>query len=102
MSIINIVVVGSRLGQCRRQWANIVPELVSLSLQAVCRESQRQLGFDTGYSPKTVSILGQRRKRWANIETALGECHVFAGLGFDIKPTTDQQLHLLGHIISQY
>ena len=26
-----------------------------------------------------VSMLAQRRRRWANIETALGECPVFAG-----------------------
>ena len=24
-------------------------------------------------------MLGQRRRRWANIETAMGECPVFAG-----------------------
>ena len=25
-------------------------------------------------------MLGQRRRRWPNIKTALGECPVFAGL----------------------
>ena len=34
---------------------------------------------NTGHSPNAVSMLGQRRRRWANIETALGECPVFAG-----------------------
>ena len=27
-----------------------------------------------------VSMLGQRRRRWPNNETALGECPVFAGM----------------------
>ena len=29
-------------------------------------------------SPDAVSMTGQRRRLWVNIETALGECHVFA------------------------
>ena len=29
---------------------------------------------NTGNLPNAVSMLGQRRKRCANIETALGEC----------------------------
>ena len=33
---------------------------------------------NTGHSPNAVSMLGQRRRRWANIKTALGECPVFA------------------------
>ena len=32
-----------------------------------------------GQSPNVVSMLDQRRIRWANIETVLGEWHVFAG-----------------------
>ena len=34
---------------------------------------------NTGHSPNNVSMLGQRRRRWANIETTLGECPVFPG-----------------------
>ena len=34
---------------------------------------------NTGYSPNAVSMLDQRRRRWANIETALGECPAIAG-----------------------
>ena len=34
---------------------------------------------NTRHSPNAISMLGQRRGRWANIETALGECLVFAG-----------------------
>ena len=33
---------------------------------------------NTGHPPNAVSMLGQRQKRWVNIETALGECPVFA------------------------
>ena len=29
-------------------------------------------------TPNPVSMLGQRRRRWANMETGLGECPVFA------------------------
>ena len=36
---------------------------------------------NTGHSSNAVSMLGQRRRRCANIETALGECPVFAGMG---------------------
>ena len=36
---------------------------------------------NTGHSPNVVSLLVQRQRRWANIETALGECLVFARLG---------------------
>ena len=32
----------------------------------------------TAQSPNAVSMTGQRRRLWVNIETALGECHVFA------------------------
>ena len=31
----------------------------------------------TGQSPNSASMLGQRRRQWVNIKTALGECHVF-------------------------
>ena len=32
-----------------------------------------------GISPNAVSMLGQRRRQWTNIETALGEFSLFAG-----------------------
>ena len=35
---------------------------------------------NTGHSPRAVSMLAHRLRRWPNIETALGECPVFAGL----------------------
>ena len=31
---------------------------------------------NTGQSSNAVSMLGQRQRRWANIETALGECTI--------------------------
>ena len=34
---------------------------------------------NTGHSPKAVSMLKHRLRRWPNIETALSECPVFAG-----------------------
>ena len=34
---------------------------------------------NTGHSPSAVSMSDQRRRRWANIETVLGKCPVFAG-----------------------
>ena len=34
---------------------------------------------NTRRSPNAGSMLGQRRRRWANIEPALGECLVIAG-----------------------
>ena len=35
---------------------------------------------NTRYSTNVVSMVGQRLRRWPNIETALGECLVFAGV----------------------
>ena len=32
---------------------------------------------NTGHSTNAVSMLGQRRRRWTSIETALGESLVF-------------------------
>ena len=34
---------------------------------------------NTGHSSNAVSMLGQRRRPWDNIETALGKCLVFTG-----------------------
>ena len=36
------------------------------------------ISASTSHSPNAVSMLGQRRRRWSNIETTLGECLVFA------------------------
>ena len=34
----------------------------------------------TAQSPNAVAMLCQRQRLWVNIETALGECRVFANL----------------------
>ena len=40
---------------------------------------------NTWHSPKAVSTLAHRLRRWPNIETALGECPVFAGMVIVIR-----------------
>ena len=35
---------------------------------------------NTGNSPNAVSMLAQRQRRWASIETVLDECLVFTGV----------------------
>ena len=35
---------------------------------------------NSGHSPNAVSMLGQRQRRYAGIETALVECTAFAGI----------------------
>ena len=53
----------------------------------------------TGHSPDVVSMSGQRRRRWANIETALGECPVCAGYRALYKAKTQ---YLLTCEVSRY
>ena len=36
----------------------------------------------TRHPPNVESTLGQRRERWANVDSILGECLVFAGAAF--------------------
>ena len=42
------------------------------------RHPHRNAPANTRQSPNAVSMLGQRQRLWVNIETASGECHVFA------------------------
>ena len=50
---------------------------------------------NTGHSPNGVSMLGQRRRRWHNIEISLGECPVFAVIGpSSIESTTYPYYHI--------
>ena len=75
------------LGQRLRFWLTINQHLNNvLSLLSRCAwiPLSDLVKFDrnpanTGNSPTAVSMLGQRRRRCVNIETALGECPVFAG-----------------------
>ena len=47
---------------------------------SVKKAVHRAIPANTGHSPNAVSMLGQHRRRCVNIETALGECPVFAGM----------------------
>ena len=67
---------------------------------------------NTGHSPKAVSMLAHRLRRWPNIETALGEWPVFAGLldmatpiyrSQTLPAKWSDQTHLLDHpVITQH
>ena len=59
-----------------QHWANVLCYLGS-GMRRVERHPIAILD-NTGQSPNAVPMLGQRRRLWVNIETALGECHVFA------------------------
>ena len=50
-----------------------------LSFAFTQQHRNRRSPANTGNSPNAVSILAHRLRRWPNIETALGECSVFAG-----------------------
>ena len=73
------------LAQRRRRWLSITSALgqcIVLSgvfgagMESVIRINQQS--ENTVQSPNAVAMTGQRRRLWVNIETALGECHVFA------------------------
>ena len=59
-------------GLCNRGWRGE-------TCSKYTRNSKGVNPANTRHSPNAVSMLVQRRRRWANIETALGECPVFAG-----------------------
>ena len=72
------------LAQCRRWWPCITSALgqcIVLScasgagMESVTRITMQQ-SENTVQSPDDVSMSGQRRRQWVNIETALGECQV--------------------------
>ena len=46
--------------------------------RSVRQDGSRTIPANTRHSPDAVSMLGQRRRRWTNIETAMGECRVIA------------------------
>ena len=76
------------LAQRRRQWPRITAALgqciVCSSVSGAGLESVTRIVTGMQQSENAVqrfnavSIAGQRRKLWVNIETALGECHVLA------------------------
>ena len=78
------------LGHCQRRWANNKTALGQrLVLAGSLRRANKTTHISQGrfmynsentvHSPDAVSVLGQRRRRWASIETELGEFPVFAG-----------------------
>ena len=57
--------------------ATITSLIFLLAWGTKCRH-RVALPANTGHSPNAVPMLGQRQRRCANIETAFGECSVFA------------------------
>ena len=74
------------LAQRRRRWPTITSSLdqcimlagVSGAGMKSATRITKQEFENTVQSPNAVSMSGQRQRLWVNIETALGECHVFA------------------------
>ena len=76
------------LAQRRRQWPRITAAsgqcIVCSSVSGAGLKSVTRIVTGMQQSENTVqrfnavSIAGQRRTLWVNIETALGKCHVFA------------------------
>ena len=75
------------LAQCRRRWPSItsalgqciiLPGVFGAGMEKVTRITIMQRSENKVQSPNAVSMSGQRRRLWVNIETALGDCHVFA------------------------
>ena len=80
-----MVLIEIVLAQLRRQWPSITSAFSQfIVLSAVCGDeivpivTPMQQSENTVQSPNAVSILGLRQSLCVNIETALGECHVFA------------------------
>ena len=43
-------------------------------------DARHNVPANTRHSAKAGSMLGQRRRRWTNIQPALAQCHVCAGV----------------------
>ena len=69
-------------GICLCMWSSIRQidiDCKQTSIIGLAFSRPRPITGNTGNSPYAVSMLAQRRRRWASIDTALGECLVFAG-----------------------
>ena len=73
------------LAQLRRRWPEItsalgqcivLPGVSGAGMESVTRIIQQS--ENTVQSPNAVSMTDQRGSLWVNIETAFGECHLFA------------------------
>ena len=53
--------------------------LIDKNIISVVSAGVAAIPTNTEHSPNAVSMLAHRLRRWPNIETALGECPVFAG-----------------------
>ena len=63
----------------RQHWDNVSCYLGSgISGDLGGKRHRHVVRANTGRSPNVVSMFGQRRRLWVNIETALNECHMFA------------------------
>ena len=69
--------------------ADLKQELIRMK-QVLCRDKS------TRHSSNDVSMLGQRRRRWTNIETASGECLIIAGL-FIYLPSMQKYICVTWH-----
>ena len=63
---------------------------------------------NTGHSPNAVSMLAHRLRRWSNIETALGEGHVFVPLSKNLTKNdifnyfSEEKIHRASHATTPY
>ena len=78
-------------------WSLYACHVFENELHALAVHGQWHIPANTRTWPNSVSILDQRRRRWANIETALGQVLVFADIGlffyFSLRPTF-RSMHL--------
>ena len=81
-----MVLVEVMLAQHGRQWPIITSDWANVSFYLVKSGMESVTHIVTGMqqsensvqSPDAVSMSGQRRRLWVNIETALGKYHVSA------------------------
>ena len=67
------------LGRRRRRWPSIETTLDEYLVFAGITPETFCYPANTRHSPNAVSMLAHRLRRRLDIETALGECPVFAG-----------------------
>ena len=67
---------------------SIVQPVPTRHRRHACIQMQTALSGNTRTWPNVVSMLAQRRWRWANIETALGQILVFAGSSTQVSVYT--------------
>ena len=63
-----------------RQYWTGCPEIYLKQTHKIDTKGTSHVLANIGQSPNVVSMLGQRRRGWANVETALGEFPMFTGV----------------------